>query len=40
MEYVIVVGILVGLGAWVYHSGKRRGSRSGYAAGRFRRQRR
>ena len=40
MDYLIVVGILAEIGAWAYHWGKRRGSRAGFAAGRFRRLRR
>lgn len=38
MEWVIAFGI-VALGTWAYKSGKRAGSRAGFAAGRRRRDR-
>ena len=36
METLILLGILVGVGYWIYMAGKRTGSRKGYQVG-FRR---
>ena len=36
MEYLVLAGIVAGIGMWAYRSGKRQGSRGGYAAGRRR----
>ena len=40
MGELIVFGILVGVGVWLYKSGKRIGSRKGYGVGRSHRRRR
>ena len=40
MEGLIVFGILVVIGYWLYRSGKRTGSRKGYSVGRSRGRRR
>jgi hypothetical protein len=37
MGELIVLGILIGVGTWLYRAGKRLGSRKGYGAGRRRR---
>ena len=34
IETLIVVGVLFGVGAWLYAAGKRTGSRKGYGVGR------
>jgi hypothetical protein len=40
MGELIVLGILVGIGAWFYQAGKRTGSRKGFNVGRWRGRRR
>ena len=37
MGELIVLGILIGIGTWLYRAGKRTGSRKGYNVGRSRR---
>ena len=37
MGELIVLGILIGIGTWLYRAGKRIGSRKGYNVGRSRR---
>ena len=37
MGELIVLGILIGVGTWLYRAGKRIGSRKGYGVGRSRR---
>ena len=34
MECIVIIGVLAALGTWAYKSGKRTGSRKGFAAGR------
>jgi hypothetical protein len=36
MESLILIGILVGIGYWIYKAGKREGSRKGFHVGRRR----
>ena len=36
MESLILIGIVVGIGYWIYKAGKREGSRKGFHAGRRR----
>jgi hypothetical protein len=33
MELLIVALVLIGIGCWLYKSGKRKGSRNGYGVG-------
>ena len=40
MDGLIVLGILLFAGCWLYRSGKREGSRKGYGVGRAHRRRR
>ena len=40
MGELIVLGILIGIGAWLYKAGKRIGSRKGFNVGRWRGRRR
>jgi hypothetical protein len=37
MGDLFILGILIGIGAWLYRAGKRTGSRKGYHVGRCRR---
>lgn len=40
MDLIVLAGLVTGLSAWAYRSGKRTGSRKGYQAGRRHRRRR